>query len=67
MYNKVLPLPLAELTLMLSSESGLVDTTLLLLLKEHDCVILLLWQAVQSALHLKCQESDYLEHSRLRY
>ena len=38
---------------MLSSESGLVDTTLLLLLSEHDCVMLLLWQAVQSALHLQ--------------
>lgn len=35
--------PLAELTLMLSSESGLVDTTLLLLLSEHDCVMLLLF------------------------
>ena len=38
---------------MLSSESGLVETTLLLLLSEHDCVMLLLWQAVQSALHLQ--------------
>ena len=41
---------------MLSSESGLVETTLLLLLSEHDCVMLLLWQAVQSALHLQDTE-----------
>ena len=45
---------------MLSSESGLVETTLLLLLNEQDCVMLLLWQAVQSALHLQNTELQNL-------
>ncbi len=35
-------LPLAETRMLSSSDSGLVDTTLLLLLSEQDCVMLLL-------------------------